>query len=93
MAADQFVSWLEFKLVEHGVSKVVPDAQVLAAAWRRALRLRAVREAIEATLAGIDGHDAEVPEDLAADVIARIVGTEKSWDDALWDIVRDGTEP
>jgi hypothetical protein len=90
MTADQFVEWLEAKLVEAGVEKVVPAADVLKAAYHRAVRLEAVRCAIETTLADMNGHDIDVPDDLAADVTARIAETADSWDDAILDIVQDG---
>lgn len=90
MTAEQFVIWLEAKLTENGVEKVVPGADVLESAYRRAVRLEAVRQAVETTLAGMNGHGIEVPDDLVVDVTARIAGTADSWDDALWDIVREG---
>lgn len=90
MSADQFVEWLEAKLVEAGVEKIVPTADVLEEAYRRAVRLEAIRSAVETALAGMNGHDIEVPDDLAADVTARIAGTADSWDDALLDIVQEG---
>jgi hypothetical protein len=30
MASDQFIEWLERKLTEHGIKKVIPDDDVLA---------------------------------------------------------------
>jgi hypothetical protein len=36
MTSRQFIEWLERKLAENGVQKVVPDRQTLGAAWRRA---------------------------------------------------------
>ena len=89
MPADLFVSWLETKLTEAGVSKVVPNDDVLSAAYQRASRLAAVRDAIETALAGRDGHEIDVPDGLANDVAERIAGTADAWDDALWDIVAD----
>ena len=86
MPADQFVSWLEFKLAEHGVEKVVPDTDVLAAAYRRAARLADVQDAIEEVLES-DGKDVEIPDDLVALVVEKIVGTADAWDDAVWAIV------
>ena len=66
----------------------MPDADVLADGNRRAVRQEAVRRAIAAALAGANGHDTKVPDDLVADVTARITDTADSWDDALLDIVR-----
>jgi len=90
MSADQFVAWLEAKLVEAGVEKVVPAADVLEKAYRRAVRLEALRRAIAATLADMDGDDVDVPTDLLEDVTARITGTADAWDDALLDIAQEG---
>jgi len=88
MAADQLAEWLEVKLVAAGVEKLVPDPDVLADGYRRAVRQEAVRRAIEAALAGANGHHMKVPDDLVADVTARITDAADSWDDALLDIVR-----
>jgi hypothetical protein len=35
MTADQFIDWLERKLDEQGIGKVVPDPETLATAYRR----------------------------------------------------------
>jgi hypothetical protein len=87
LPADLFVSWLELKLAEHGVEKLVPSAEVLAAAYERASRLAAVRDAIETALAAKDGHQIDVPDNLANDIAERIAGTADAWDEALWGIV------
>ena len=34
-ASDELVAWIEAKLEEHGVHKVIPDQQMLAEAYRR----------------------------------------------------------
>jgi DNA topoisomerase VI subunit B len=91
LPADLFVSWLETKLTAAGVSKVVPNNDVLAAAYRRAVQLKAVQETIEATIAGTDRVAVAVPDDLAADVLKRIDGTAQAWDDALWEIMQGST--
>ena len=38
MTSDQFIAWLEAKLMAVGVQKVVPDQETLAKAYRRAVR-------------------------------------------------------
>lgn len=89
MTADQFVVWLEGKLAVHGVEKVVPPTDVLESAYRRAVRIEAVRSAVEATLAATDGNEIAVPAGLLDDVTRRIAGTADAWDDAVLDIVRE----
>jgi hypothetical protein len=46
LTSDQFVRWLEGKLDEHGVTKVIPDKRTLEDAWRRARVLAKVKAAI-----------------------------------------------
>ena len=66
----------------------MPDADVLAAAYRRAVRLKAdVQDAIETTLAGMDGRDVDVPDDLAATGRGEDRRHGDAWDDAVWAIV------
>lgn len=46
MRSDQFVRWLEGKLDEHGVTKVIPEKTTLEDAWRRAQVLAKVNAAV-----------------------------------------------
>src|SRR5207245_11304797 len=45
MTSDQFVDWLQRKLEENGVTKVVPDEATLAPAWQRADRISRIKAA------------------------------------------------
>jgi hypothetical protein len=95
MTSDVFIAWLEARLAEHGAGKVVPDATVLAAAWRRARARQDVAAAVRAAeaeaLAAADA--ARVPTDLAARVRAIIEGTASSWDVAVDHLVsRSGSD-
>jgi hypothetical protein len=47
MTSKQFISWLERKLKQNGIEKVMPDAKVLADAYRRADWIARSREALE----------------------------------------------
>jgi DNA topoisomerase VI subunit B len=90
MTAPQFIEWLEGKLVAHGVAKVVPDASILADAYRRAWTMEMIRESVAGVLAAVKRTgDASVPDELAAVVTDRIAGTATSWDDAVADLVRE----
>jgi len=48
--SDEFVAWIEGKLKEHGVKKVVPDKETLTDAYHRMRRQIAVQEAIDEAL-------------------------------------------
>lgn len=56
----QFLVWLEGKLREHGVEKVIPDPETLQKAYRRAAYLRQVNAAI----AMLEAARVEIPDDL-----------------------------
>jgi hypothetical protein len=45
--SEQFVTWLDSKLVEHGVEKVIPDSGILDKAYRRAAAVRRYQEIID----------------------------------------------
>jgi hypothetical protein len=85
MTSRQVIDWLEDKLQEHGVSKVVPDEKTLAAAWHRAMRVevvnRKVAEAIEELNAQEQGQP---PKDLAKLLSEQLKpGMPQSWDEVL----------
>jgi hypothetical protein len=88
MDSQQFLDWLEQKLQDAGVEKVVPDADVLKVAYRRQRRVAKLQQILEDALAEED-DDAPVPDDLAEQIRERITGETEAWDDALWDIVQE----
>jgi len=93
MTSQQFLDWLERKLQEAGVEKVVPDEAVLAAAYRRQRRLATLQQILDEALAGEDDEEGPVPADLADQVRTRLTREPTdAWDDALWDIVQDHIE-
>jgi hypothetical protein len=87
-ASDEFVQWLELKLLQHGIAKVVPDDVTLADAYRRMRRQALVQERINEALAELDDdeEDAEptpIPDNLIGRIKERL-----SDDPALrWDAV------
>jgi hypothetical protein len=89
-ASADFVAWIEHKLEQHGISKVLPERDVLSTAYRRALaaeemaaQLRAV--AIETQRAAAE---APVPEDLAAIVEQGMrADRARSWDEVVRQLV------
>ena len=84
--SDQFVEWLDSKLVEHGVEKVIPDDAILDQAYRRAAATRRyqaiINEAGEKIATYAEGLT--VPKTLRTKVAKRLAkDTTLAWDEAL----------
>ncbi len=95
LTSDQLVELIESKLVEHGVVKVVPDREVLEAAYRRAYEVQLLNNAVTdaAERAATRASETPLPDDLDEQVRAYIEEhPEKPWDDAVAAIVSDAEE-
>jgi DNA topoisomerase 6 subunit A-like protein len=84
--SDQFVAWLDSKLVEHGVEKVIPDNEILDQAYRRAAAVRRyqamIDEAREKVATYAKGLTA--PQTLRAKVAKRLAKDPTlAWDEAM----------
>ena len=81
-ASDDFVAWIEGKLDEQGVKKIVPDDECLATAYRRAMQQALVQKKIDEVIDDIDdlGEEAPIPDDLREKVEERIEDTAMTWD-------------
>jgi hypothetical protein len=88
MASRQFVDWLEGKLVAHGVRKLIPDRPTLAKAFRRAMRLVRLEQAMKELVSDGPGRRIAVPRDLRWRVQQAMEGNTQSWDAAIADIAR-----
>jgi len=88
MDSQQFLDWLERKLQEAGVGKVIPDEDVLAVAWRHLQRVAKLQAALKAAMAETE-TESSAPEALREQIRERITDTVDPWDAALWDIVRE----
>jgi hypothetical protein len=89
----QFIEFLERKLKEHGVEKVVPEGDELAAAYRLQVKRARLQLVIDEALKEIDGEHVEVPADLRKRLAKKIKGKPVPWDKALWDLVTEGQAP
>jgi len=84
-ASDALLEWIEGKLKEHGVSKVIPDEACLASAYRRVKERAFVQQKIDAALAeaGVIGK-VEIPDTLRAEVKDRLSkNTTATWDSVI----------
>ena len=89
-ASDELIAWIEAKLNEHGVAKVIPDTECLTDAYRRVLVQARAQARIDEVLADIsDGDDETVPADLADLVAKRLLADpEMPWDAAIKQLAR-----
>ncbi len=91
MDSAQFIEWLERCLTKAGVTKVLPERAVLAAAYRRAVKRARVQRTIEEILEE-DDAPINVPETLQEMTRERITGTADAWDQAVWTLAVDAVE-
>lgn len=84
---DKLVSWLERKLAEAGVEKVIPDAQVLRKAYVRAQWISKIENIILESQERLKRtSEDDIPPDLAGQVEDIIEDSPKSWDMAIWEL-------
>ena len=85
-ASADFVAWIERKLEQHGVAKIVPDEDALTLAYRRSVASRYVASRLQSAIHEAQRYaaDASVPDDLATLVAAGLRGDRaQSWDDVI----------
>jgi hypothetical protein len=84
--SDQFVRWLESKLEEHQVRKVIPDAVTLEKAYRRSAGLKWCQAILEQTQSEVYAYadSVEVPSDLRERIQEKLAATtSQSWDGVI----------
>jgi DNA topoisomerase VI subunit B len=92
--SEAFVQWLESKLAEHGVCKVVPETARLEQAYRRAAGIRRYRSILSRATADVQrfAEGLEVPEDLRERIVEHMKRhPRQSWDLAIELLVQDPT--
>ena len=89
MTSDQFVAWLERRLTEHGVTKIIPSPETLAKTYRLAVRTKAINAQLAHLQETLRGHTMDIPADLATRVGAALQASPQlSWEAAIWKLVR-----
>jgi hypothetical protein len=92
MDSQQFLDWLEQKLRDVGVEKVVPEGQALAAAYRHQRHKVRVQQAIDAAVQDLPVDD-EVPVELEEQVRALLRDDPSmAWDEALAELAAQADE-
>jgi hypothetical protein len=89
MTSVQFVEWLDEKLVAAGVTKVIPEGDILANAYQRVRRAAMVEAKTAAIVSEVNRLKIELPDGLKASVEHLIQHTPAlSWDAAIARIAR-----
>jgi hypothetical protein len=95
-ASADFVAWIERKLEQHGVAKIVPPQDALMLAYRRSIASRYVASRLQGTIEEAQRHaaDAHVPDDLATLVAAGLQDDRaQSWDDVVHQLTMQRVGP
>jgi hypothetical protein len=92
LASGDLVEWIEGKLQENGIKKVVPDKDTLAAAYRRAVEVELLKERIE-EIAETTHEEVEsigIPKNLEKKVRRLLKDNPKlSWDEAVSEVASE----
>ena len=86
----EFIEFIESKLTEHGVKKVVPDDDTLEKAYRRAVQITYVNGHIEEIEDAAKEHadDIDIPDDLGERVRKGLIrDPHLPWDDVIAELV------
>jgi hypothetical protein len=86
------VDWIEGKLQEHGIKKVIPDDKTLKTAYRRAMQIQYISARVDDLLdeAAEEADKASIPKNLKAKIRKRLkADPTKSWDGALFSIAEE----
>jgi RNA polymerase-interacting CarD/CdnL/TRCF family regulator len=72
LASDDLVAWIEAKLGQHGIRKIVPDNELLAETYRVFKRSKRVEKIMAEELKKQDDGIIAVPGDLRKQVVAHL---------------------
>jgi hypothetical protein len=95
-ASADFVTWIEGKLEQHGVAKIVPHQETLMLAYRRSVAARRIASRLQSAITEAQRHAAEtpVPDDLTALVAAGLRRDRaRSWDDVVQQLAMQRVGP
>jgi hypothetical protein len=90
LTSDELVAFIEGKLNEHGIKKLIPKADLLRDAYRLFMNSKRLQKVVEERIKDIENEHISTPVNLGARVTAylRQYG-EKRWDESIAAIVED----
>jgi hypothetical protein len=94
LTSDQLVRFVEKKLADYGVKKVMPDDDVLAAVYRSNIHGAKISEIVDLAVADVIQEDLDVPDTLKHQVAEHLrLNPTWRWDRAIAEIVRVSGAP
>ncbi len=88
LSTEEIIDLLERKFTQNGIRKVVPDADTLTKAYKRAAFCQELKEKAKEIV--VDRDDLKIPDDLLQQVEAALVeDPSQSWDEVVWDLSAD----
>lgn len=91
LTSDELIEWLESKFEEHGISKLIPDTEILKDAYQRAIFLQEVdKESEKIKEQIIENLELEIPDNLN-ELVQESFDEDPSisWDEAICNIVEE----
>jgi len=90
MTSDQLITWLEKKLKEGGIKKVIPENKTLVSAYHRAKYLQELKTQMEKQRKQYkrNGHAPKRLRERVEKILAKDPGV--SWDSAIWGLCANG---
>jgi hypothetical protein len=93
MSSPQFVDFIERKLRENNITKIIPDQDLLAESYRLFKRGQCIEKIVEKELKNLDGDDANVPDNLEQCVSEMFAKNPAlRWTEAMQRIVKSYTD-
>jgi hypothetical protein len=90
LTSDQLVAFIERKLTDHGIKKVIPEEKLLADAYRLFVANKRIEEVVTKAIEDMDTNNIKTPANLGSRVEAYLQQhPELSWDEAVAAIVDD----
>ena len=87
LPSDELIAFIERRLTENGIKKIIPDAETLASAYRRMRKQAALQAAIDEALVEIEeDHENDEKKPVPADLCSRIEEAQRRDPTVQWDV-------
>jgi Glu-tRNA(Gln) amidotransferase subunit E-like FAD-binding protein len=93
MPSDVFIAFVERKLAEHGIKKVLPETDQLEEAFRLFARGERIRQSVEEVIETLSDEETSVPSDLEKQVRAYLEDhPDEPWSAAVRHVVNKNAD-